>query len=232
MDNLNKELKIKISNVDEENRIISGVFSTMVEDRHGEKVDQLGWKLAEYMLNPVILFGHDHSRPSIGKCLSLAITQNGLEGAIQFADTPFALEIFSLYKGGYMSAFSCGFRNELYEYDTEADEVILRENTLYEISCVNVPANAYALAKSKGLELKEVANPLGALREIAKKQVDSVSVTPKDTIEVKAEIVEVVAKALETVPTTKAKSKKELSISLVNKALKSLVAKKMGTKYY
>lgn len=232
--NYQKEIKLKISNVDVANRIISGVFSTMVEDRHGEVVDQLGWNLKEFMLNPVVLFGHDHSKPAIGKALRLEITQNGLEGDIQFAETTFAKEIFSLYEGGYMSAFSCGFRNDLYEYNTETDTVVLRENTLYEISCVNVPANAYALAKSKGLELKEVANPLGRL-EIAK-EVGGTSVKPKDTItaeevdKVKAEVQEVVAKAIEAVPTAKIKSKKELAIALVNKACKSLVAKKMATK--
>lgn len=229
-----KQLHFKLATVDKENRIINGVFSTMAEDRHGEVVDQLGWNLKEYLLNPVVLFGHDHSKPSIGKAINLSITQNGLEGAIQFAETPLALEIFSLYEGGYMSAFSCGFRNDLYEYNTEEDKVVLRENTLYEISCVNVPANAYALAKSKGLELKEVANPLGKL-EIAKKvggadDKPKVVVSEKEADELKAEVQETVAKAIESVSTVKAKSKKELAIALVNKACKSLVDKKKAIK--
>lgn len=231
--NYQKELKFKVASVDKANRIIKGVFSTMAEDRHGEVVDQLGWNLKEYMLNPVVLFGHDHNRPAIGKAINLGLGQNGLEGEIQFAETPFALEIFSLYEGGYMSAFSCGFRNDLYEYNTEEDKVVLRENTLYEISCVNVPANAYALAKSKGLELKEVANPLGKL-EIAKKVGGTDDkpkvVSEKDVDDLKAEVQEIVAKAIDKVPTVKIKSKKELAIALVNKACKSLVAKKMATK--
>lgn len=232
--NYAKEYKLNIKNVNKETRTLSGVFSTMVEDRHGEIVDQLGWDLKEYMLNPVVLWGHDHSKPAIGKAVSLQITQNGLEGELEFAETPLAMEVFSLYEGGFMSAFSCGFRNDIYEYDQENDKVILRKNTLYEISCVNVPANAYALAKAKGLNLKEVANPLGKL-EIAKK-VGGESVKPKDAVtedeveKVKAEVQEVVAKAIEAVPTAKIKTKKELAIALVNKACKSLVAKKMATK--
>lgn len=228
-----KQLHFKLATVDKANRIINGVFSTMAEDRHGEVVDQLGWNLKEYLLNPVVLFGHDHSKPAIGKAVNLSITQNGLEGSIQFAETPLALEIFSLYEGGYMSAFSCGFRNDLYEYNTDEDKVVLRENTLYEISCVNVPANAYALAKSKGLELKEVANPLGKL-EIAKKVGGADDkpkvVSEKEVDELKEEVKEIVAKAIDTVPTSKMKSKKELAIALVNKACKNLVAKKMATK--
>lgn len=240
--NYNKEFKIKNATVDNEARTIKGIFSTMVEDRHGEVVDQLGWNLKEYMLNPVILFGHDHSKPAIGKAVDLNISQNGLEGTIEFAETPLAKEIFSLYAGGYMSAFSCGFRNDLYEYDTEKDEVILRQNTLYEISCVNVPANAYALAKSKGLELKEVANPLGKL-EIAKK-VDTTETAKAVEVETKAnaEVVDkkeaiaqlttVVEKSLAEVNTTKAKSKDEVIVSLVNKAVKSLLATKKTVKHY
>jgi len=226
-----KSIYFQLKGVDEANRIIEGVFSTPAEDRHGEIVDQAGWNLKEYLLNPVILFGHDHDRPSIGKAIELSVTPAGLEGKIQFAETAFALDIFSLYKGGYMSAFSCGFRNETYEYNTETDEIILRENTLYEISCVNVPANAYALAKSKGLELKELANPLGQIREIAKTvEVTTDKKEVADVVEAKEEIKATVAKALDEAPTLKGKTKEEIAVSLVNQAFKSLLKKKLDTK--
>ena len=230
-----KSIYFKLKAIDESQRIISGVFSTPAEDRHGEIVDQKGWDLKEYLLNPVILFGHDHSRPAIGRALELSISDAGLEGRIQFAETPFAQEIFSLYKGGYMSAFSCGFRNDLYEYNTETDEVVLRENTLFEISCVNVPANAYALAKSKGLELKEVANPLGKIQEIAKTTTEVITeekseeVTKEEVAEAKEEVKEIVSKALETTE-TKGRNKQDIAISLVNQAFKALLKKKSGIK--
>lgn len=225
--NYAKEYKLSIKSVDLNTRTIKGVFSTMVEDRHGEIVDQLGWNLKEYMLNPVVLFGHDHNKPAIGKAIELTLGQNGLEGTIEFAETPLAKEVFSLYEGGYMSAFSCGFRNDVYEYDTEADQVILRSNTLYEISCVNVPANAYALAKAKGLNLKEVANPLGKL-EIAKKVGGEVA--PSDKQEAIEQVVTVVEKSLAEVDTTKAKSRNDIMVSLVNKAVKSLLLTKKAVK--
>jgi HK97 family phage prohead protease len=239
--NYAKEYKIKNATVDTEARTLKGVFSTMVEDRHGEVVDQLGWNLKEYMLNPVVLFGHDHNRPSIGKVVELAVTQNGLEGVIEFADTPLAKEIFSLYAGGYMSAFSCGFRNDVYEYDTENDKVVLRNNTLYEVSCVNVPANAYALAKSKGLELKEIANPLGKLEiatatvgaeSVVEKSIDAKVVAPSDVKEATEQIKTVVEKSLAEVGNTKAKTKDEMLVALVNKAVKSLLATKRTVKNY
>lgn len=138
--------------------IIRGVFSTVHEDRHGEVVDQNGWNLKEYLLNPVVLYNHDHSIPAIAKMVELYVGPNGLEGAMQFAaeESDFAREIFGLYAGGFMNAFSCGFLNDVYEYDQVNDKIILRENSLLEVSCVNVPANALALAKSLGMNMKAV----------------------------------------------------------------------------
>lgn len=148
-------LTFEIKSVDKENYTLRGVFSTNDVDRHGEVVDQKGWILDEFLANPVVLFGHDHSIPAIGKVESIGYNNEGnLEGQIKFAveEFDFARTIFNLYAGGYMRAFSAGFMNEEAEYDPVADILVLRKNTLYEVSCVNVPANAMALAKSKGID--------------------------------------------------------------------------------
>jgi len=150
-----KHLDVDIKGIDDEKHIIRGVFSTADEDRQGEVVDQKSWQLDDYLKNPVILFAHDHAQPAIGKALSLAFNSDGnLEGEIQFAanEYEFANTIFKLYKGGYMRAFSVGFQNEVTEFDDQEDQVTLKKNTLFEISTVNVPANALALAKSKGID--------------------------------------------------------------------------------
>lgn len=151
-----KDLTFKADVVDEQEFIIRGVFSTADADRHGEVVAQEGWKLEEFMANPVILFAHDHWQPAVGKCIELRQTTRGLEGAIKFAaaEYDFAGILFRLYAGGYMSAFSVGFRNDRYEVDQETDTLTLLENTLMEISCVNVPANAMCLAYAKGVSLE------------------------------------------------------------------------------
>ena len=153
-----KNISLKIKEVQEENYIIRGVFSTGDEDRHGEIVDQKGWKLDEFMSNPVVLFAHDQYRPAVGKVIELKNDDGILEGAIQFAvkeDTSGLAEtLYNLYKGRFMSAFSVGFENNLTEYNAEDDTIILKENTLYELSCVNVPANNMALAYSKGINIE------------------------------------------------------------------------------
>lgn len=158
---IRKEMYFKQTSIDEKNYTIYGVFSTQDEDRHGEIVDQSGWILDAFNQNPVILFAHDHYQPAVGQGVGIVVTdigngKMGLSGGIKFAaeENPFAMTLFKLYAGRYMRAFSVGFMNSITEYDQENDIITLKENTLYEISCVNVPANAMALAKSKGIEVK------------------------------------------------------------------------------
>jgi uncharacterized protein len=150
-----KQLLVELKAISDENYTIKGVFSTADEDRHGEIVDQKSWQLDDYLKNPVILFGHDHNQPAIGKAVNLFFNAEGnLEGEIQFAakEYDFAKTIYQLYKGGFMRAFSVGFQNEVVEYDDAENKVTLKRNNLFEISCVNVPANQLALAKSKGID--------------------------------------------------------------------------------
>jgi HK97 family phage prohead protease len=169
-----KNVHFKTTGVDETNHTIKGVFSTGDEDRHDEVVNQNGWKLEEFLKNPVVLFAHDHYQPAIGKIIELGKDANGdLAGTIQFAydEYDFAATIFKLYAGGYMRAFSVGFMNDIIEYDQANDKVTLVENTLYEISCVNVPANAMALAYSKGIDMSPVENHIKRINELREKGV-------------------------------------------------------------
>lgn len=154
--------KSATSQEDLDNFIIRGVFSTQSEDRHGDIVDQKGWLLERYLSNPVILFGHDHSRPAIGKMIELTNGDN-LAGAIQFAvnENPEAKLIFNLYANGFMRAFSCGFINHEFEYDQINDRFILKSNELIEVSCVNVPSNWQSLAKELGFDEVKVKAFIG-----------------------------------------------------------------------
>lgn len=147
-------LGFEIKSIDEETHSLKAVFSTNDVDRHGEIVDQKSWNLKDFQDNPVVLFSHDHSQPPIGRVTSLGYNgQGNLEGTVQFAakEYPFANVIWQLYKGGFMRAFSVGFSSG--KVDVENGVPILRQNTLYELSSVSVPANQMALAKSKGLDV-------------------------------------------------------------------------------
>ncbi len=148
-----KQFAFQTKSIDTENATLVGVFSTGDVDRHGEIVDQKSWIIDTYMQNPVVLWSHNHDEPSIGKTETLYINADGnLEGIMKFAvkENPKAKIIFDLFAGGYMKAFSVGFMSGAYDQRDDG-VIILKENNLFEISAVNVPANAMALAKSKGI---------------------------------------------------------------------------------
>lgn len=177
MKKFRKGIAFKQTSVDETNYIVRGKFSTGTEDRDGEIIDQKGWRLDDFMRNPVILFAHDHYQPAVGKCVEIGLDQDGdLAGAIQFAvnENDDAMSIFKLYAGGFMRAFSVGFENIRYEYDEVNDRTTLLENVLYEISCVNVPAAADALAAQSGIDMAPVR------KMMAKALWDNEGKTPSD----------------------------------------------------
>jgi HK97 family phage prohead protease len=145
-----------VKSVDVDNYVIEGIFSTPDVDRHGEAVIQAGWDLENYKRNPVVLWAHNNQEFPIGQMMEVGPnTEGNLAGKIKFAVEEYdkAATAFKLMSGKFLRAFSVGFANNVYEVD-QGDEVIkLTENELYEVSIVNVPANALALAKQKGIDV-------------------------------------------------------------------------------
>ena len=145
-------LNVKVKGVDEETSTLEAVFSTEDEDRHGDIVRQ-NWDLKQFKKNPVILNSHNYwsATDVIGKAEKIGIKNGQLEGKIKFAveENPIAKIIFDLYKGGFLNAFSVGFIPKEF-----SDKGEILKSELLEISAVSVPANAYALAKSAGIDIK------------------------------------------------------------------------------
>jgi len=145
-------LNVKVKSVDEETSTLEAVFSTEDEDRHGDIVRQ-NWDLKQFKKNPVILNSHNYwsATDVVGKCIKIGVKNGQLEGTIKFAveENPIAKIIFDLYKGGFLNAFSVGFIPKEF-----SDKGEILKSELLEISAVSVPANAYALAKSAGINLK------------------------------------------------------------------------------
>jgi len=152
MNFIKKTFSVEVENIDEENGIIRAIFSSGLPDRDGEMIDQETWNLEEYKKNPVVLWSHDQLSPPIGQMIDIFVNDDKmLEGKIKFAinEYDFANTIYKLYAGKFIRAFSIGFNSEDYE---EVNGVrVLKNNTLLEISAVNIPADALALAKSKGI---------------------------------------------------------------------------------
>lgn len=133
------------------------VASTGQEDRAGDVVSASGWDLDAYKANPVFLWAHDYRRPAIGKCVKVwvqdAISSGDggrLMASIEFAPTPFAQEIRSLYAAGFMRGVSVGFRALEMEPRTGSSGrrgVLFKRQELLEISAAPVPVNAGALVR-------------------------------------------------------------------------------------
>lgn len=130
------------------------VASTDLEDRAGDVIRASGWELAAYRENPVFLWAHDYRRPAIGRSVRTWV-QDGPAGGrlmatIEFAPTPFAQEIRSLYAAGFMRGVSVGFRAIEMEPRTGSDGrrgVLFKRQELLEISAAPVPVNAEALVR-------------------------------------------------------------------------------------
>lgn len=157
-----------VRSIDTENRTIRAYASTKDWDRYGERFEPDAFKegLANYKKNPVVLFGHNYGEPPIGKTIGYEFDENGLILTMQFADTPRANEIFDLYKGGFMTAFSVGFRPLEVAFEERVKGsgdmgAVYKKAELLENSAVPVPANPGAVVmKSADGQTFEMAGDL------------------------------------------------------------------------
>lgn len=129
------------------------VASTDGLDRDGERILPTAFvNLHEYLRdNPVVLYGHDHRRPPVGKAINGQVTATQLIVDVEFAETEFGKEIRYLVDNGFLNAVSVGFIPK--EWDS-GDTRVYTKVELLEISVVPIPANAAALAMRAAAEEK------------------------------------------------------------------------------
>lgn len=127
------------------------VATTENLDRYQEVIKLDGWDVAHYLKNPVILWGHDHSK-LIGMATSVEIIDGKMIVKGKFAPTAEGQEKRKLYDMGFLRATSVGF------IEKEREGNLITKSELLELSFVSVPANPYALRLSmeKGLSLDEM----------------------------------------------------------------------------
>ena len=138
------------------------VMSTFDTDRDFEKVDQSGWDLKNYLMNPVVLWSHDYTIPAIGIAKNVS-AEKQLEGDIVFNDKEFdefGWSIGQRVKAGVLRCGSVGFRVDELEFLEAKDrdcDCIFRKQELLEFSICCVPANPFALNQpTKKLEIERV----------------------------------------------------------------------------
>lgn len=165
---------ITVKKVNKEAGTLEAIFSTEDKDRHGDVVMQDGWILDAFRNNPVILNSHNYNDAEevVGKASNVRVEDGKLQGTITFAvdENPKAKVIFDLYAGKYLNTFSVGFIPRKFKEDEEGnkDFSIIEEAELLEVSAVAVPANAFARAKKKGINV----DALEEEKKVAKKELD------------------------------------------------------------
>lgn len=149
-----RTINFKITEINEDERSFMAVASDNSTDRHGERIEQEGWDLENFIKNPVVPWGHDYYNPPVATAVEVGLKDGKLMFKPKFATVAelssdpsnpsdwakFVDTIYNMYKGGYLRAFSVGF------IPTEMDGDTFKKQELLEISAVTVPSNPNALA--------------------------------------------------------------------------------------
>jgi HK97 family phage prohead protease len=148
MDLLKRVFESEIKGIDEKEMTLTAYISTNARDRMDEVLEPAGMDKKNFNKNPVVLWAHQYDQPPIGKALWTKEDDVGILSKVKFAPTPFAQEIFQLYKEGFLKAFSVGFVPKDYE-DGDGQKKAKRTYKKWELleySAVPVPANPEALS--------------------------------------------------------------------------------------
>ncbi len=151
--------------IDEGERAVIATISTEVVDRDNEVMLAKGADLKWFRKNPVVLYAHNYGSLPIGKAQWIRRDGNKLVAKTVFAPaeaSPEAEQIYQLFKGGFLRAWSIGFivldsrEPKKDEFDGNVRRVITKWQLL-EYSAVPVPSNMEALttAVGKGLALSD-----------------------------------------------------------------------------
>lgn len=145
-------------------------ITTAQRDRDRDTVAASGWKLDNYLKNPVVLWAHDYRSFPIARDTGLTIDAEGLTGTPQFAtedENPWAPYCERLIRGGFLNAASVGFAPLSWSYNEEERGVDFQEAELLEYSIVPVPSNPGALVEARGAGIE-----IGWIAEWAEKALD------------------------------------------------------------
>jgi HK97 family phage prohead protease len=150
---IKKFYEMELKDFNDEERSFEAVASTEAVDRDGDIIRANGWKIKNYIKNPVVLWGHFSDMLPIAKATKIKIDGKNLMFKPQFVPkeiNPFADQVYQMYKAGYLKSFSVRFDPIKWEElpVREGERKRGREYTeqeLLEISAVNIPANPQAM---------------------------------------------------------------------------------------
>lgn len=145
------------------------VMSSAKVDRVGDVIDQAGWILGEFAKNPVMLYEHDRTMP-VGVWRGVKVEGGELTGEPVWHPgeiNPLAGRLSALYGGGWLKAFSVGFKVLDAEPIPGGAGWLIKSAELYECSCVAIPANSDALIKAApGKRMVAISGPSSDLPDL------------------------------------------------------------------
>lgn len=178
-------------------RVLRFIASDETIDRSGDVIRAAGWKLDNFMKNPVCMWAHDYSNPPIGRVVNAEVKGKKLIEDVEFADKDtyeFADTIYRLYKGGFLKAVSVGFTPLDWEGKAGNDDLpnwggnVFTSQDQLELSGCPVPCNPNALVQAKSQkiitakELKLLAKAMDKFAEEEKQEIKEAEVpeNPKE----------------------------------------------------
>lgn len=184
---------VEVAEESEDKRQLSFTITTDEVDRDNDIVKADGWKLDNYLKNPVVLFGHNWGGLPVGKCVSITKLENALKATVEFVSkeiSPFAETVYQMCKQGFLKATSVGFSVIKSDYDNERKGFNITEAELLEFSIVPIPANASALieASGKGIDVSVFQKQLEDNVETNKGMLEAYFTMRKAEIEKEKEI--------------------------------------------
>jgi HK97 family phage prohead protease len=154
-----KILPFEIKDINEEDRSFWAVGSDETKDRDKDFIHADGWKVGNFLKNPVIPWAHKYSNPPIAQAKAIKIEDGKLMFQPKFPtkeEYEFGHTIYQLYKGGFLRAFSVGFdpiKAKTIVWDDGEGKTSMGtefiEQELWEISACVVPSNPNALVEAK-----------------------------------------------------------------------------------
>lgn len=126
------------------------LISTPSYDRDKDRVMPLGAKVADYLNNPIVQWGHNYFDPwaTIGRTTTLEVTDQGLVAEFELRPAANDLDpqniVLLLWEGGWVKTASIGFKPEA-ATPNERGGLDFTSWGLLEWSIVPIPANQDAL---------------------------------------------------------------------------------------
>lgn len=144
-------VKIKQGQGDD-GRMLEIIGSTSNRDRHGDIIEQQGWKLGPWLAGGSFLWAHMPWDPPIAGAKSAVVNGEQLDFEVRFPEVgtfEFADLIRELYRQEILRGASVGFISDEWEMfkDEDGEGVRFTSQELLELSATPVPSNRESLAK-------------------------------------------------------------------------------------